>query len=71
MDFQSEGRYDQMYQKAKKLRRISTKTIRTFGNENNHGNIVTAIDKPLGYGKNVYNIYMTQKIAQKKLQKED
>ena len=36
----SEERYDLMYQKAQQLGGRTSKTIRTFGIENNQGNIV-------------------------------
>ena len=38
MDLQKKGRYDLMYQKAQQL---TSKAIRTFGIEDNEGNIVT------------------------------
>ena len=51
-----------MYQKAQKLGKRTTKITRTF--EINS----TDLDKPLGFGKNIYNPYMTRKIAQNILQ---
>jgi hypothetical protein len=41
MDLQKKGRYDLMYQKAQQLGGKTNKTIKTFGIENNQGNIVT------------------------------
>ena len=42
MDLQKKGRYDLMYQKAQQLGGRTSKSIRTFGIEDNQGNIVTA-----------------------------
>ena len=41
MDLQKKGRYDLMYQKPQQLGGRSNKAIRTFGIEDNQGNIVT------------------------------
>ena len=41
LDLQKNGRYDLIYQKAQKLEGRTSKGIRTFGIEDNQGNIVT------------------------------
>ena len=41
MDLQKKGRYDLMYQKAQQLGGRTSNVIRTFGIEDNQGNIVT------------------------------
>ena len=41
MDLQKKRRYDFMYQKAQQLGGRTSKVIRTFGIEDNQGNIVT------------------------------
>ena len=41
MELQKKGRYNLMYQKAQQLRGRTSKAIRTFGIEDNQGNIVT------------------------------
>jgi hypothetical protein len=41
MDLQKKGRYDLMYQKTKRLGGRTSQAIRTFGIEDNQGNIFT------------------------------
>jgi hypothetical protein len=41
MDLQKKGRYDIIYQKAQQLGGRTSKAIRTFGIEDNQGNLVT------------------------------
>ena len=41
MELHKKGRYDLMYQKAQQLGGKTIKAIRTFGIEENQGNIVT------------------------------
>ena len=55
MDLQKKGRYDLMYQKAQQL---TSKAIRTFGIEDNQGNIVTDHRQTfMIWGKYIQNLY--------------
>ena len=68
MDLQKKGRYDLMYQKAQQLGGRSSKAIRTFGIEDNQGNIVTDHRQALRIWENIYKTCTIRKIAQNILQ---
>ena len=68
MDFQKKGRYDLMYKHAQQLGGRTNKAIRTFGIEDNQGNIVTVHRQALRIWEKCIKTCMIRKIAQKILQ---
>ena len=58
MELHKKGRYDLMYQKAQQLGGRTSKAIRTFGIEDNQGNIITDHRKALRiWEKYIQNLY--------------
>ena len=58
MDLQKKGRYDLMYQKAQQLGGRTSKAIRTFGIEDNQGNIVTDHRRALRIWEKIYTRFV-------------
>jgi hypothetical protein len=58
MDIQKKGSYDLMYQNAQQLGGRTSKAIRTFGIEDNQGNIVTDHRRALRIWENIYTRFV-------------
>ena len=63
MDLQKKDRYDLMYRKAQQLGVRTSKAIRTFGIEDNQGNIVTDHREAPRIWETYIQDFMIRKIA--------